>query len=240
MSVASRDSHLRESKVATDSAAGEDGRMDRLLAGPPARSARRATFGNDDRAVRAMPSVVAGASPSSASSHAEAARERARFGRAPRNAAIVAAGHCALHDTIQEDFLDKTSMAPAELLRAAETTLTEARSAMPLAMRAATKKAPAKKPAAKKTAAKKPAAKKAAPKKAAAKRTTTARKPAAKKAAPKKAAAKKPAAKKAAPAKKPAAKKAAAKKPAAKKPAARKPRKPATPAPTPAPAEGSM
>ncbi|MDE2515705.1 MAG: histone H1-like repetitive region-containing protein [Rhodospirillales bacterium] len=101
----------------------------------------------------------------------------------------------------------------------------EAVRAMPLAVRATTRKAAAK-PAAKKPAAKKPAAKKAAAKKPAAKKAA-AKKPAAKKAvakkpAAKKAVAKKPAAKKAV-AKKPAAKKAVAKKPAAKKAAAKKP-----------------
>lgn len=208
--------------------------MDRTLAGPPAHRARRATFRNGTRAVRAAWSACPEAGPTLSPKHADATPRVAGIGYAPASPAVPAAPRgSAIQDTKQEDFLDKTSIAPAELLRAAQETLSEAGRAMPMAMRAATKKAPAKKAAPKKAAAKKPAAKKAAPKKAAAKRTTTARKPAAKKAAPKKAAAaKKPVAKKAA-VKKPAAKKAAA-----KKPAARRPRK--TAAAAPAPAEGSM
>jgi hypothetical protein len=211
--------------------------MDRLLAGPPASLARRATERRTHRATGAVRRVRPDAGVRALSSVATPGpRIRARLGRASRNSAILAAGIGATSDIKQEDFLDKTSMAPAELLRAARETLTEARSAMPLAMRAATKKAAPKKTAAKKPAAKKPAARKAAPKKAAAKRTTTARKPAAKKAP-----AKKPAARKTAAAKKPAARKTAAKKPAkaaAKKPAVRRPRKAAAPA-APAPADAT-
>jgi hypothetical protein len=198
--------------------------MDRLLAGPLA-SLRRATFRKQERAARRAGKLFPEASPPLSSRHAGAAHAKRSIARAPNQPAFMAAGVCAIQDTKKEDFLDKTTTAPAEFIRAAE-------AAMPLAMRAA-KKTAAKKPA-RKAAAKKPA-RKAAPKKAAAKRTATARKPAARKAA-----AKKPARKAAA--KKPAARKAAAKKPAAKKAAAkrtvRRPRKAAAAAPA-APAEAA-
>jgi hypothetical protein len=200
--------------------------MDRLLAGPPAK-AGRATFGKPERAARRAGKLFPEAGPPLSSRHAGAAHAMRRIARAPNQPAFMAAGVCAIQDTKKEDFLDKTTTAPAEFIRAAE-------AAMPLAMRAV-KKTAAKKPV-RKAAAKKPAARKAAPKKAAAKRTATARKPAARKAA-----AKKPAARKTA-AKKPAARKAAAKKPAAKKAPAkrvvRRPRKAAAAAPA-APAEAA-
>ena len=213
--------------------------MDRLLAGPPA-LAGRATFRKSERTARRAGCAFPEAGPPLSSRHADPVPVPHGIGRAPVQPAFMAAGLRAFQDTIKEDFLDKTTTAPAEFIRAAD-------AAMPLAMRAA-KKTAAKKPAAKKPAARKPAAKKAAstrkaaPKKAAAKRTATARKPAARKAAAKKpaarkAAARKPAAKKAA-ARKPAARKAAAKKPAAKR-TVRRPRKSAAPAAPPASAEAA-
>lgn len=197
--------------------------MDRLLAGPPA-AARRATFRKTEGAAGRVGFLFPEAGPTLSSRHAGTVRTAPGAGRAPVQPAFMAAGVCAIQDTIKEDFLDKTTTAPAEFIRAAD-------SAMPLAMRAAkktaAKKPAARKPAARKAAVKKPAARKAAPKKAAAKRTATARKPAARKPAARKTAAKKPAARK------PAARKAAAKKPAAKKAPAkrvvRRPRKTAAP-----------
>lgn len=183
--------------------------MDRLLAGPPA-TIGRATFGNGSRAGDRAGPAVREAGPPLSSRHAGSARAACGIGRASVQPAFMAIGVCAIQDTKKEDFLDKTTTAPAEFVRAAD-------AAMPLAVRAARKTA-AKKPAARRTAAKKPAAKRAtAAKKPAAKRATAARKPAARKTA----------------AKKPAARKAAAKKPAVRR-AVRRPRKAAAPAAAPA------
>lgn len=193
--------------------------MDRLLAGPPA-TIGRATFGNGSRAGDRAGPAVREAGPPLSSRHAGSARAACGIGRASVQPAFMAIGVCAIQDTKKEDFLDKTTTAPAEFVRAAD-------AAMPLAVRAARKTA-AKKPAARRTAAKKPAAKRAtAAKKPAAKRASAARKPAARKTA-----ARKPAARKTA-AKKPAARKAAAKKPAVRR-AVRRPRKAAAPAAAPA------
>jgi len=208
--------------------------MDRLLAGPPA-TARRATFRKGQRTARRAGCAFPEAGPPLSSGHADPVPVPHGIGRAPVQPAFMAAWVWAIQDIIKEDFLDKTTTAPAEFVRAAD-------AAMPLAMRAAKKTAAkAKKPAARKAAAKKPAARKAAVRKPAAKkaaaRKPAARKAAAKKPAARKAAARKPAAKKAA-ARKPAARKAAAKKPAAKR-AVRRPRKAAAPATPPASAEAA-
>jgi hypothetical protein len=223
--------------------------MDRMLAGPPRhRAARQCQEAKDPAVSRGASDFPTGAFSAAGlprpSCHDDAERMR-RIEHRSVPLADVTAGHAfrasAFRDTKQEDFLDKTTGASAELLRAAQDASRAV--AMPLAMRVA-KKTAAKKPAARKAAVKKPAARKAAPKKAAAKRTTTARKPAARKAAPAKkpaarktVAAKKPAAKKAVAAKKPAARKAAAK-PAAKK-VVRRPRKTAMPAAPAAPADAA-
>jgi hypothetical protein len=150
-------------------------------------------------------------------------RDRAPHAGRPLVAAAAQprlAGKCLRERTrIRKEFvhvsMTKDVPAAVEAIRAAREANAEAAEtrAQPMAMRAATKKAPAKrKPAARKATAKKPATRKAAPKRATA----------AKKAAPKRTAAKKPATRRAAAAKKPAARKTATRKTAAKKPATRR------------------
>ncbi len=90
--------------------------MDRLLAGPPTHVGR-ATFRKVERAGNRARRAFSEASPPLSFRHAGSARAARGIGRAPVQPAFMAIGVCAIQDTKKEDFLDKTTTAPAEFVR---------------------------------------------------------------------------------------------------------------------------